>query len=87
MFGRYTRIEGKDVARMAKRGVTSSDLIKFTAEKYDAKAAVKQAVEQLYFTDVDQQELKHFVRGISDNSQTQGASKGIEQITQRLSAD
>jgi hypothetical protein len=63
-FGRYTRIDQKDLKRMSKKGISAADLVNFTTEKYNPKAAIKDAVEHLYFTDVDKAELKQFVKGL-----------------------
>lgn len=70
------KIEGKDLTRMAKRGVTREDLTKFTTERYNPKQAVKEAVETLYFTDVEKAELKEFVKGLGNKSQDAKAPGG-----------
>lgn len=80
-FARYTRIEQKDLTRMAKKGISQEDLVKFTAERYNPKAAVKEAVEQLYFADLEKAELKDFVKKLGKDGDKVNAIGGSCSVT------
>lgn len=87
MFSKYVKISGKDVQRMAKRGVTEKDLLKFGTEKYNPKAAVKDAIEHLYFEDLEKKELKDYLKDISKKKTGPDVSGGKVPLTQRLPAE
>lgn len=85
MFSKYVKISGKDVGKMVRRGVNERDLLKFGTERYNPKQAVKDAVEQLYFEDLDKKELKDYVRSLSLKSSVKGTPGGIDSLTIRVS--